>query len=503
MMAARRQAAAQSTIRSRCRLWLRSSVRTAALVVGLRGCALLFAPGLLADSSVRRGTRSTRSLTSRASLVTDSNVPEGHQGLHSALYGADEESAEAAHAAPAEADLETLLPGRLDGSEVLDVSHWLKGAADVSAEVFARPCVGLFALYTSDEASAVPAKVISSRNVPGALAAQLDGDASSGSHELRFARVRLLGKMQRMWTRGRLEDERQAWARELGASQDVVAQPMHFDARSPDSSATASDAPSVGKAQQRAHEELKWKMQMAMGTNLADAVEGEGDDGAARRLQFMKAVEGDDWSAVIDGQTLDTIDSSSYSFDGHPIASPFAIGASRGRNSNAAQVPRELNVKNVKAILEALRPVLVADGGDVEVMGVDAEKGVVLLGLLGACQTCPSAPATMESGLEKALFEHFGRDVLREVVRVDAGAEATSAAGVRRQLEAHLDSLKDALLKEGGYVRVVDDEAGGDGCDVHVSGPPMLCELVRSSVTYAFPEFHGRVNVLAVDEVAA
>ena len=45
----------------------------------------------------------------------------------------------------------------------------------------------------------------------------------------------------------------------------------------------------------------------AMGEKgLGDAVEGEADDARTRRLKLIAAVEGDDWSEVIDQQTAET-----------------------------------------------------------------------------------------------------------------------------------------------------------------------------------------------------
>lgn len=51
-----------------------------------------------------------------------------------------------------------------------------------------------------------------------------------------------------------------------------------------------------------------YSFRKAMGENLHDSVEGEAPDAAQRRLNLLKAVEGDNWSAVIDSQTQDTID---------------------------------------------------------------------------------------------------------------------------------------------------------------------------------------------------
>jgi Fe-S cluster biogenesis protein NfuA len=56
----------------------------------------------------------------------------------------------------------------------------------------------------------------------------------------------------------------------------------------------------------------------------------------------------------------------------------------------------------VEALLDRLRPALVADGGNVELVAVD-EDGTVRLALGGACVTCPAQLATLRLALEPAL----------------------------------------------------------------------------------------------------
>ncbi|MBI4388568.1 MAG: NifU family protein [Nitrospinae bacterium] len=55
----------------------------------------------------------------------------------------------------------------------------------------------------------------------------------------------------------------------------------------------------------------------------------------------------------------------------------------------------------VEEILESLRPSLLADGGNVEL--VDIDDGVVKLRLVGACSSCSSSLMTLKMGIERAL----------------------------------------------------------------------------------------------------
>ncbi len=56
----------------------------------------------------------------------------------------------------------------------------------------------------------------------------------------------------------------------------------------------------------------------------------------------------------------------------------------------------------VELALDRLRPALVADGGNVELVDVD-EDGTVRVVFQGACATCPAQAATARFGLEEPL----------------------------------------------------------------------------------------------------
>ncbi|MBW2062948.1 MAG: NifU family protein [Deltaproteobacteria bacterium] len=58
--------------------------------------------------------------------------------------------------------------------------------------------------------------------------------------------------------------------------------------------------------------------------------------------------------------------------------------------------------EKVESILNKIRPQLVADGGNVELVDVD-ENGVVHVKLTGACAGCPMAQMTLKHGIERVL----------------------------------------------------------------------------------------------------
>jgi Fe-S cluster biogenesis protein NfuA len=59
--------------------------------------------------------------------------------------------------------------------------------------------------------------------------------------------------------------------------------------------------------------------------------------------------------------------------------------------------------EQVKEVIEEIRPLLQADGGDIELVGVDEESGKVSVRLQGACKGCPGAQMTLKMGVERHL----------------------------------------------------------------------------------------------------
>lgn len=68
----------------------------------------------------------------------------------------------------------------------------------------------------------------------------------------------------------------------------------------------------------------------------------------------------------------------------------------------------------VEEVLFKLRPFLLRDGGDAEL--VEVEGDVAKLRFLGACNGCPSATITLKAAIERAILEEI--DDIREVVQV-------------------------------------------------------------------------------------
>lgn len=71
-------------------------------------------------------------------------------------------------------------------------------------------------------------------------------------------------------------------------------------------------------------------------------------------------------------------------------------------------------VARVVRVIDAIRPAVQSDGGDLEFVGL-TEAGVVQIRLHGACVGCPSSTMTLKMGVERNL-----KDYVPEVTGVEA-----------------------------------------------------------------------------------
>lgn len=64
-----------------------------------------------------------------------------------------------------------------------------------------------------------------------------------------------------------------------------------------------------------------------------------------------------------------------------------------------------LTNENVEQVLDEMRPYLISDGGNVELVEIDGP--IVKLKLQGACGSCPSSAMTLRMGIERRLKEYI------------------------------------------------------------------------------------------------
>jgi len=74
----------------------------------------------------------------------------------------------------------------------------------------------------------------------------------------------------------------------------------------------------------------------------------------------------------------------------------------------------------VEAALNKVRPALMADGGDAEL--VDVKDGVVTVRLSGACGGCPMSTMTLRMGVERVIRQEVPE--VKKVVAVAADRES-------------------------------------------------------------------------------
>jgi Fe-S cluster biogenesis protein NfuA len=75
----------------------------------------------------------------------------------------------------------------------------------------------------------------------------------------------------------------------------------------------------------------------------------------------------------------------------------------------------------VEKVIQAIRPAIQADNGDIILHDVDDATGVVSVELIGACVSCPASTVTLKAGIERILKDRV--DGVTEVI--DVGLAAT------------------------------------------------------------------------------
>lgn len=151
------------------------------------------------------------------------------------------------------------------------------------------------------------------------------------------------------------------------------------------------------------------------------------------------------------------------------------------RASSSVNDTLELTADNIELVLDEVRPYLIADGGDVELVEIDGLA--VKLKLKGACGSCPSSTVTMRMGIEKRLLEKIP-DIM-EVIQVEEKEEGLELN--EENVEATLDEIRPYLAGTGGgELELIDIEE--PIVKVKLSGPAASVMTVRVAVTQKLRE---------------
>jgi Fe-S cluster biogenesis protein NfuA len=84
--------------------------------------------------------------------------------------------------------------------------------------------------------------------------------------------------------------------------------------------------------------------------------------------------------------------------------------------------------EQVEEVIEIIRPAIQDDGGDITLLSVDEESGVVTVQLSGACVSCPASTVTMKAGVERIMKDRVPG--VTSVVQPDEGAELGTAVSL-------------------------------------------------------------------------
>lgn len=225
-----------------------------------------------------------------------------------------------------------------------------------------------------------------------------------------------------------------------------------------------------------AREARRWKEALGEGETPALNVEWDAEDDAEAATNG-----GADVRVTTTG--IDGNDDANATAETSVMVSPFAKEAMEESNDASDQeatvtATLELTAENVDKALDEVRPYLVADGGNVELVSI--EDGIVVVRLNGACGTCASSSATMKGGIEKLLRQKFG-DAVEDVVNVSGELEEMSV----ETIEGHLEKLRKSITSYGGEVSVESLERGV--CVLRFKGPQALAFSIAQAIKTKFP----------------
>jgi len=397
--------------------------------------------------------------------VTDTAVPEGHQGLHNTLYSkeADKEHDVANY---------RIRKGEDDGSTAIEVGAWLE-------ERDGEKPLGVYEIQDHDGNIQY---IGYARNMVTAIRGHLSRVGPE-----RCVRVRaMVFANKAMATREHVEREVAHWLDAAG-----TLPPGNGPERE------LWEGPSERKVMSAAelaeYNDKAAKLKLAMG-DKGEVVLSTSADPEKRREDMKRAMEGN-WSEVIDGQTKAAVSANAGTVaqagstaaaaaaaPSGPLVSPFQKAAAHRSIGGSVDMAdaRPMTKESVDQVLNEVRPYLVADGGDVEV--VEVENGYVFLRLQGSCSTCASSQATMKMGIERSLKLAFG-DQLKDVIQVDKQDVITASV---QSIDMHLNMLRGAINNFGGSVEVLDVKK--DTCLLRYKGPKPIGKGVQAAIKDRFPE---------------
>ncbi|GJQ15898.1 hypothetical protein GpartN1_g7689.t1 [Galdieria partita] len=186
--------------------------------------------------------------------------------------------------------------------------------------------------------------------------------------------------------------------------------------------------------------------------------------------------------------------SSSFAFHSfqnrqHICCQPTRLKNTRVQVSSNGALP--LTKENVEQVLEELRPYLIADGGNVSLVGIDG--ATVRLSLEGACGSCPSSTVTLRMGIETRLKEKIPE--IEAVIQ-----EETMGPELNEQnVDNVLDEVRPFLKIAGGKIELVGiygTDSPSPSVSLKMSGGGAAVDSVRLEIIHRLKRnFPKLVNV--------
>jgi len=163
------------------------------------------------------------------------------------------------------------------------------------------------------------------------------------------------------------------------------------------------------------------------------------------------------------------------------------VRSEEDEEENKKKIYPRLTKETVDEALEEIRPYVINDGGNIEVVAVSEEDGIVAVRLLGACASCASSQATMKGGVESALRKTFGEKAFKEVINVSGDVGQAPPELTKEAVGAHLKSIEDRVKGYGGVVKCLEVDGRKGNVVLGFRGPKPLAAATALSLQKTFP----------------
>ncbi len=187
------------------------------------------------------------------------------------------------------------------------------------------------------------------------------------------------------------------------------------------------------------------------------------------------------------GDTKNTIVVSPFQDVADAMLRKGKVRSEEDEEENKKKIYPRLTKETVDEALEEIRPYVINDGGNIEVVAVSEEDGIVAVRLLGACASCASSQATMKGGVESALRKTFGEKSFKKVINVSGDVGQAPPELTKEAVGAHLKSIEDRVKGYGGVVKCLEVDGRKGNVVLGFRGLKPLAAATAQSLQKTFP----------------